>query len=159
LLTQERLKEVVHYDPETGLFTRKKDVGKYKKGEIVGYTNGRGWLRFKIDYKHYKLHRLAFLYMTGKLPEEVDHINGVKWDNRWCNLREATRSLNAANIKTKGNSKTGYQGVTPSGKEFKAVVTFKKKQYFSENFKCPKEAHEEYKRMKEEIYGVDFHWS
>jgi len=148
MLTQERLKEALSYNPDTGIFTR------VKTGEPVGYTNGRGWLRVKIDYKHYKLHRLAFLYMEGRFPpEEVDHINGVRDDNRWCNLRKATRQQNCFNKRSKGNAQTGYTGVIPSGKGYKARITVGGDSRFSQTFDTPEEAYSQYLEWVREEHG------
>jgi hypothetical protein len=153
MLAQKRLKELLHYDPDTGLFTRVKSMPRSKKGEVVGYTNGRGWLRVKIDGKHYKLHRLAFLYMEGAFPpDEVDHINGNKDDNRWCNLRKATRAQNNANRASGGNSVTGYRGVLPSGKRFFAQITKDGKRIHLGMYDCPKEAHKAYCRAAKDFY-------
>lgn len=155
MITQDCLKEILHYDPETGIFTYRKDYYKCKKGDVFGYTNGRGWLRGKIKGKHYKLHRLAFLYMTGEFPvNETDHINGIKDDNRWCNLREATRSQNMANIKSGGNSMTGYRGVTAtSAGNYYATNQKEGKTYRQGPFKCPKEAHKAYCKKAVELFG------
>ena len=154
MLTQKRLKELLCYDPDTGLFSWARGRSGCKKGQVVGYTNGRGWLRVKLDGKHYKLHRLAFLYMDGEFPsEEVDHANGVKSDNRWCNLRKATRSQNMANRKSGGNSVTGYRGVLPSGDRFWAQITKDGKRVHLGMYDCPKEAHKAYCKAAKELYG------
>ena len=100
MLTQERLKQLLNYDPETGIFTRIISVSSNAlKGDIAGWINGHGYRQLSIDYKKYDCHRLAFLYMLGKLPnEEVDHINHIRSDNRWINLREVTRHENKKNL-------------------------------------------------------------
>lgn len=99
ILTQERLKELVIYDKETGIMVSKVDRYKVKKGSKLGTLN-KGYLYAKIDNKRYSLHGLAFLYEYGFLPDcDIDHINGDKQDNRIENLREATRSQNASNAK------------------------------------------------------------
>ena len=112
-LTQERLKELVHYDPETGIFTRKVKLNNSTPlGEI---TNNlfKGYLRFRVCGEYYLAHRLAWLYMTGDWPKEyIDHINCVRDDNRWENLREANRSQNNSNVKPRKNSLSKYKGVS-----------------------------------------------
>ena len=154
MLTQERLKQVLHYNPDTGAFTRLNDSPKSKKGSIVGYTNGRGWLRVKIDGKHYKLHRLAFLYMEGNFPpDEVDHINDVRSDNRWCNLRKATKSQNRVNMKSGGDSSTGYRGVKPYLWGYRATVVKDYGKYHSGVFETAREAHLEYCKMAKALHG------
>jgi len=154
MLTQKRLKGLLRYDPDTGLFSWAKGRSGCKKGQVVGYTNGRGWLRVKLDGKHYKLHRLAFLYMEGEFPsEEVDHANGVKNDNRWCNLRKATRSQNMANRKSGGNSVTGYRGVLPSGGRFWAQITKDGKRVHLGMYDSPEKAYKAYCKAAKELYG------
>lgn len=101
MITQKRLKELLHYDPETGLFTWKVSRGGVKAGSITGCYGCHGYLRISIDGKRYLSHRLAFLYIDGAFPpEQVDHINEVKDDNRWCNLRHATHGQNQKNQKS-----------------------------------------------------------
>ena len=153
-LTQKQLKEQFYYSPETGEFIRLKSVGKARAGEKAGYLTDRGWLRVKINGRHYKLHRLAFLYMEGEFPEGlVDHMNNVRTDNRWCNLRKATRSQSSVNRVTGGNSLTGYRGVVPCGKGFKGKITSDGKAHTSKKFKSAEEAHKWYCRMAERLHG------
>lgn len=156
-MTQDELKELLHYDPKTGFFTRLKTSGISKAGSVVGYPTERGWVRFKVKGKHHRAHRLAFLYMTGEVPEEVDHKNGIKTDNRWSNLRAATRSQNAANTPSKKNANTGYRGVVPWGKGFVATVSKDNKVHRSERFDNPEDAYKEYCRMSKELHG-EFAW-
>src|ERR1700730_6426271 len=103
MLTQERLKELLSYDPETGIFrwiAKSSPFSNILIGDIAGSPLAHGYLQIKIDGEQYLQHRLAFLYMLGRLPKgEGEHANLDKADNRWCNLREATRSLNHGNMK------------------------------------------------------------
>jgi len=105
MLTQDRLKELVSYNPETGIFTWvSRPTNRVKIGSAAGCPDKDGYILIGIAGKIYKAHRLAFLYMDGLMPEhDVDHINGVKSDNSWSNIRRATRSQNNINRKgTKG---------------------------------------------------------
>lgn len=113
-LTQEYLKSRLHYNPETGVFTRLVAASKnIKVGNVAGWENGRGYIHIMVKRKTYKAHRLTFLYMTGSFPKhEVDHINRIKDDNRWSNLRECSKSQNRANCGPNKNNMSGFKGVT-----------------------------------------------
>lgn len=116
MLTQEFLKEHFHYNPDSGLFVRLKltsSASRAKIGDIAGCKYSDGYIYMKINSKHHKAHRLAFLYMHGKMPEHtVDHINGIKDDNRFCNLRKATKSENTQNQRRPHKSnQCGFLGV------------------------------------------------
>ena len=94
MLTQSALKDILHYDPTTGIFTR---YGNYTK---CGSKSYQGYILIGIGSKMYYAHRLAWLYMTGEWPSnEIDHKNRIRDDNRWKNLREADRSLQNRNRK------------------------------------------------------------
>lgn len=104
MITQEYLKTVLNYNPETGKFiwvAPKK--GSKGLGKEAGTQTPRGYVDVCLLGKKYGLHRLAFLYMTGEIPKCVDHINTLKWDNRWENLRPATYETNSYNY---GNRKS-----------------------------------------------------
>ena len=101
-LTVKRLKELLNYNPETGSFTwigrSSKYSNKIKIGEDAEYQRPDGYGRITIDCKQYYSHRLAWFYQTGSWPIfDIDHINGDRSDNRWINLRNATRSQNLIN--------------------------------------------------------------
>ena len=111
-LTQARLKELLHYDPETGIFTFRINRNRFKAGELAGYINDQGYLKLAVDGKEYRASRLAFLYMEGYTPEyEVDHINRDRNDDRWCNLRHVSRQCNARNIGIRSDNKSGIMGI------------------------------------------------
>jgi HNH endonuclease len=100
LLTQERLRSLLDYDPATGAFTWLVDRrGRFaRKGARAGTINGNGYRQISIDCVIYPCARLAVLWMTGRWPKRlVDHHNRDKIDDRWDNLRPATYSQNGAN--------------------------------------------------------------
>jgi hypothetical protein len=112
-LTQERLKELLHYDPETGHFTwRTHRGGKATPGSIAGNRTPRGYRDIIVDGNRYMAHRLAFLYMTGSFPDaEADHVDRDASNNRWRNLRPATRSENGSNRALQVNNSSGARNV------------------------------------------------
>lgn len=80
---------------------------------VAGSITDNGYVVISTDTKHYYAHRLAWLYTYGKLPDSlIDHINGIKHDNRMVNLREANKSQNAFNTGVKSTNKSGYKGVS-----------------------------------------------
>ena len=111
-ISQERLHELVDYNPDTGVFVSKTSRGRVKAGSILGCDNGDGYLRFSLDGKDYFAHRLAFLFMYGYLPDVVDHANGVRCDNRASNIRPANNSLNARNSSKKRYSLSRFKGAS-----------------------------------------------
>jgi len=111
LITQEELKDYLHYNPETGIFIRRIKTSNANIGDIVGSTDVHGYKQAGIKGNMYKLHRMAFLYMGKPMPEQVDHINHQKTDNRWCNLRSATAQINQRNKTIQKNNTSGFNGV------------------------------------------------
>lgn len=125
MLTQSKLKEQLSYDPSTGLFTRLVSPnGKNKVGEIAGTIEKAGYISISVLGKSYKAHRLAWLYMKGCMPEKhIDHINGIKSDNRFENLREVSVSKNMTNKTIGKNNKTGKVGVVARRGKYEARIT------------------------------------
>jgi hypothetical protein len=114
MLTQLELKEKLHYDQDTGIFTwlinRTKNT---KAGDKAGYLMPDGYVRISFNGIKYKSHRLAWLYIYGLWPKDmIDHINGNPSDNRIKNLREATGYENQHNTKKPKTNKSGVKGIS-----------------------------------------------
>lgn len=111
-LTIERLRWLLSYDKDTGQFVRNVAVANAKAGDIAGCIPKKGYHVVGVDGELYYTHRLAVFYVLGRWPfEEVDHIDGDFRNNRWSNLREATRLQNQYNVGITAKNKTGYVGV------------------------------------------------
>lgn len=109
LITAEQAREILAYDAVTGTFVWKVPLGTAIAGSKAGYLNPRGYVVISIKRRLYRAHRIAFLVMTGKWPKYgVDHINGIKNDNRWINLRDVP---DAINIQNKRKSRNGRKNV------------------------------------------------
>ena len=146
----------MHYDPETGVFTRRIILSnRSKPGVPAGHAKQCGGHKYsimRVDGGDYYAHRLAVLYMTGQWPAgDVDHVDRDGLNNRWNNLREATRSQNNANKCVDSRNRFGLKGVRKSknGKRFTTVVDGR----YAGTFDTPEEAHAAYVAKAAEVFG------
>lgn len=110
-LTQDRLKQVLDYDPETGFFRR---IPKFVKAlkKPTGHLHSSGYIKLQVDGWLYQAHQIAWLYVYGAWADSLlDHINMDKSDNRIANLRKCDHSTNKANRDVQTNSKSGIKGI------------------------------------------------
>jgi hypothetical protein len=148
LVTQKRLREVLRYYSQTGVFVWKvRQAHCIYVGDIAGHLHKSGYIKIRIDSVKYLAHRLAWFFVYGYWPVEVDHKDTVKHHNWIDNLRDVTRTGNNQNqTKAQSNNKTGLLGVSfdkLTGK-YKAQIQVSGKKKHLGSFDTPEEAHEVY---------------
>jgi hypothetical protein len=155
MLTQKRLKELMNYNPDTGIFTWAVPKQSIRLGDVAGSLHSKGYITIKIDGNSYLSHRLAWLYMTGHWPEnQIDHKKGIKHDNRFYELRDLTNKQNCQNrIKPNSNNSSGFLGVSWSKKykKWQASIMFDGKTKFLGYSKTPEEAYHKYLTAKSDL--------
>lgn len=106
------LRDLLDYEPNTGLFKWRADRSNVKAGTVAGCIDVNGYWQITVMNRSRKAHHIAFLYMTGEWPDRhIDHVNQVKHDNRWANLRLANDAQNNANRPVRRDSRSGLKGV------------------------------------------------
>lgn len=154
LVTQQRLRELVHYDPVTGHFVSRVDSCRRKAGARLGSNNGNGYLRINIDGRMYYAHRLAWFYCYGQWPQVVDHIDGNLQDNRISKLRAGVASQNVANSKLSKANKSGSKGVSLDRRgRWRATITHNRRQIHLGTFTTKAAAATAYLKAAAEIFG------
>lgn len=156
-LTQERLKQLLIYNPETGEFrNRIMRAPNAARDSVAGGIRIGGYERISIWGRRYYSHRLAWLYVYGQWPVgEIDHINGIRNDNRICNLRVASRAQNLQNQKIRDVNKSGYKGVSWSKarKRWVAAIQVNRRKITLGRFRCIEEARLAYEAAAREHFG------
>ena len=161
-ITQNYLKNVLSYDPETGAFTWKdraswpKFMNSRLAGKQAGCVNTAGYIVIRLHEKLYLAHRLAWLYMMGTWPEEeIDHKNSIKSDNRFKNLRKATHAQNKYNCGLSRRNKSGFKGVSWSKamKKWHAQIVIKGQYFNLGYFTEPEKAHQAYMKKSNAHHG------
>ena len=168
MLTQARLKEVLDYNPSTGIFIwKQRKIKDFKSIRAMNTLNSRyigkesgtkrpdGYIAISIDKKTYLAHRLAWFYIYGYFPEYIDHVNMNKSDNRAANIRIASKTENGQNIKKcRSHNKTKLLGVSffKRDKTFRARIVVNGVENHIGYFLTPKEAHNAYLVSKKELH-------
>lgn len=155
MMNQQILKELLNYNPDIGIFTWANDRKCVKAGTKAGTITNQGYVRIKILDKVYMAHRLAWLYVYGKLPNDmIDHINHDKADNRIENLREATNQQNQFNKPKSKYSKSNYKGISFHKKSNKwlAQININKVNTYLGIFDTEEEAALAYQNKSKEIH-------
>ena len=150
-ISAEYVRDVFNYNPDTGKFYwRKKVAQRVYIGDYAGSKHHSGYLTICVLGKSYRAHRLAWLYYYGDpIPQYIDHINGIKDDNRIKNLRAVTAQLNAQNRrKAQKGSASGLLGVARNGNNWQAYIRVNGKPTYLGTFKTPEEAHQAYVQAK-----------
>jgi hypothetical protein len=153
MVTQSDLKELMNYDESTGIFTWSKARRGVITNKPLGTDNGFGYLRITVCGRSYYAHRLAWLYVHGEMPkQEIDHINGIKNDNRVCNLRDVSGFDNKQNkINPTSKSKTKILGVSwhEKAKKWQAHICIYKQRKYLGIFETQELAKQAYLKERE----------
>ena len=157
-VTQNRLKELLDYSLETGLFKWKiAHSRRVHAGDVAGSLSPKGYILIGVDGCVYRAHRLAWLYVYGKFPEHyIDHINRIKADNRIENLRDVSITVNNENQKyaPSHNKSCGVLGVSreKNHRRWRAVITTGGKQVHIGYFDTIEEAEAAYVAEKRKLH-------
>jgi len=129
-LNQDLVRKFYNYDPNTGVLTARLPQHQIPVGKELGYPHIGGYLEMSIGGKPYLVHRIIWLYQTGYLPEQVDHIDHIRTNNKWENLREVNNQENTKNTSLSANSTSGINGVSymKSRGKYRATIMVNRKQ-------------------------------
>ncbi len=154
-VTVELVRSVFSYDPESGVLLWVKPQDPKLRGRRAGFPGASGHRFVGIGDRHFGEHRVIWFYMTGEWPaDQLDHINGVRDDNRWVNLREATNAENQQNVKLKSHNTSGMTGVSfhRQRKKWRASIAANGRQFHLGLFDTPEAARERYLQAKRELH-------
>lgn len=150
-----RLHEVLHYKPETGEFVWRVSMnGRAMAGSVAGTKSIGGYMQIRVDGGQYKAHRLAWFYVNGSWPKwHVDHVNGIRSDNRIENLRQASPMVNAQNRRNAScNNKSGFLGVSRRREGWRASIQSQGIRYELGIFQTAEQAYSAYVEAKRRLH-------
>lgn len=148
LVTAERLREKLRYEPETGVFNWR------SSGDVAGHSGKRYWY-IKVDNVKYYAHRLAWLYMTGEWPEHgIDHIDGDRYNNRFSNLRDIPQGENVRNSSLRSDNTSGLRGVCARGRRWVAAIGVNRKTVTLGSFATKEEAGAAYLAARARLFSL-----
>ncbi len=147
------IRKYFKYSPTTGILRWRIDKLPARAGDVAGTLGKRGYLTVGFNRSRHYVHRLIFIYMTGSVPEYVDHKNRNKTDNRWKNLRKTTKSKNGANMVRP--NKHGFKGIYYSKNmcRFVACIKINYKKISLGTYDTAEEAHMAYRKAAKKYYG------
>lgn len=156
-LTADRLRELLDYNPDTGVFTWRKTSGRAGAGSVAGRSHHQGYCQIGVDGYRHSAHRLAWLHFYGEWPKaEIDHINGLRSDNRIANLRDVPLRVNQQNRRQAHATKRSCDllGVTwnKRQKRWIARLIVDGDVRFVDRFTDPQEAHAAYIEAKRKFH-------
>jgi hypothetical protein len=153
------VRRALSYDPETGVFIRKdtERLNGYGIGAVVGAKDENGYVKVWHAGRLWRAHRLAWLYVYGEWPHgQIDHINGIKSDNRIQNLRSVDHATNMENQRAaRRDNNSNFLGVTwhKQALKWRARITVRGKQTHLGHFPTPEAAYERYQQAKREMHS------
>lgn len=156
MLTQDRLKEILYYNPYVGVFTWRNKSNRRTYGKTAGTAKGKGYIVIGIGRKYYAVHHLVWLWHYGSLPkDQIDHIDGDRSNNLLKNLRAVSQEQNSMNMKRNSANSSGVKGVhwDVRRQRWVAVIRNKDKCLFRMAFKSLDEAEREIKAVREKLHG------
>ena len=163
MITLEELRHIMSYDTDSGIFTWTNPTSnRVKAGSQALCKDAYGYVVIRLKGRLYKAHRLAWFYVYGHMPtEDIDHINGIRDDNRIANLRVATSQENNRNKKIQKNNTTGFIGVSykPDVGKYRATITVNKTTIHIGYYSTPEEASKAYQIKAAELFGEYKHES
>lgn len=157
--TADELRQLLHYDPQTGVFTRISSKRGDRVGEIAGTLRPDGYLTISVHNVQHRAQRLAWLYMTGMWPRhQIDHKDGNRSSNKWSNLRDATARQNRANMKGHGKLPKGVSFIPGRygralSRPYQAQICVNYCRRYLGTFETAEEAHAAYRIAAVELNG------